>query len=252
MSFSWSTFALQAINFLVLVWLLKRFLFRPVGAIIARRKEEIASAQAQAAAARTAAEQARKDFEAQKLQIESERQAILDRARAQLADERSAMVEAARADAEKLKAAALKRLEEERNLASQQVFAQSIQIAVRIAQRLLQQFPAPCMEDLFLARVLDHLDQLSAVERAELLGDAAHDDHQLLVTTAAPLDSEAAEKWRAALCERFGARSRIEFSSDAELIAGAELKFPRAILRFSWRDALNQAERELAQNEHAG
>ena len=66
MSFSWSTFALQAVNFLVLVWLLRRFLFKPVGAIVAERKAEIARAQAEAEAARQSAEQARKDLEARR------------------------------------------------------------------------------------------------------------------------------------------------------------------------------------------
>ena len=50
MSFSWWTFGLQAVNFLVLVWLLRRFLFKPVTAMVARRKEEIARGMAEVAA----------------------------------------------------------------------------------------------------------------------------------------------------------------------------------------------------------
>src|SRR5271169_6452619 len=42
MNFSWWTFALQAVNFLILIWLLRRFLFKPVSAIVARRQQEIA------------------------------------------------------------------------------------------------------------------------------------------------------------------------------------------------------------------
>jgi hypothetical protein len=42
MPFDWATFGLEILNFLVLVWLLARFLYRPIIGAIARRKAEIA------------------------------------------------------------------------------------------------------------------------------------------------------------------------------------------------------------------
>ncbi len=251
MSFSWTTFALQAVNFLVLVWLLKRFLFKPVGAIVAERKTEIARVQAEAETARQSAEQARKDFESHQAQIAVEKQTIFDQARAQLADERAKMIQAARTDIEKLKAAASKRVGEERDTASRELFERSIQIAVGLAQRLLQQFSAPGLEELFLERVLDHLDHLSAADRAALISEFGRDGAQLIVTTAYPLNPTGESQWRATLSERFGGHSQIMFATDKDLIAGAELKFPHAILRFSWRDVLADAQRELIRNEHA-
>ncbi len=250
MSFSWTTFALQAINFLVLVWLLKRFLFKPVGAIVAERKTEIARVQSEAETARQSAEAARKDFESRQAQIASERQAIIDQARTQLAAERANLIEAARTDIEKLKAAASKRVEEERDTASRELFERSIQIAVGLAQRLLQQFFAPGLDELFLERVLDHLDHLAAADRAAFASEFGRDGAQLIVTTAYPLSPAGESKWRAALSERLG-HSQITFATDKDLIAGAELKFPHAVLHFSWRDALADAQRELIRNEHA-
>ena len=38
MHIDWSTLALQTINVLILVWILARFLFRPVREIIAKRQ----------------------------------------------------------------------------------------------------------------------------------------------------------------------------------------------------------------------
>ncbi len=54
MHFDWSTLSLQTINILVLLWLLRRFLFRPVVAIIAERKGAAEKLLADAAAARDA------------------------------------------------------------------------------------------------------------------------------------------------------------------------------------------------------
>jgi F-type H+-transporting ATPase subunit b len=251
MSFSWSTFTLQAINFLVLVWILKRFLFKPVRAIVAQRKAEIMRTQEQAQAAIEKAEQARKEFEQHRAQLDDQRQRVIDEARAGLQDEHARMIEAARADIEKLKAAALKQLEEERESAARDVLDKTVQVAVELAENLLREFAGPRLDEIILEQVLQHLDHLTAAERTALLGQLASDGGQLIVTTASPLDAEGQSRWRAALTQRLGGAPRIAFSIDQDLIAGTELKFPHAVLHFNWRRSLAQARHELKQNEHA-
>ena len=59
MQFSWWTFLIQGVNFLVLVWLLQRFLYKPVAEVIARRREDTEAAERKAAAAAQDAETAR-------------------------------------------------------------------------------------------------------------------------------------------------------------------------------------------------
>ena len=81
MSFSWWTFALQAANFLILVWLLRRFLFKPVKAIVARRKEEISHVLTEASAEKESAERLKHEIEAKISQIDAERQRMIDEAR---------------------------------------------------------------------------------------------------------------------------------------------------------------------------
>ena len=52
MRIDWTTLALQTVNVLVLVWLLARFLFRPVSTIIAERRAAAEKLLADAAAQR--------------------------------------------------------------------------------------------------------------------------------------------------------------------------------------------------------
>jgi F-type H+-transporting ATPase subunit b len=257
MTFSWSTFALQAFNFLVLVWVLKRFLFKPIRTIVAQRKAEITRVQEQAQAAGEKAEQARKDFQLRQSQLEAERQRIMDEAHAALDDERSRMIEAARSDIEKLKSAALKQLDEERESAARDVLDKTVQVAVQLAENLLQQFSGPKLDEIILEQVLQHLDHLTETERAALLSQLGRDGGQLIVTTASALDAEHQSMWRAALAQRLGGSPRIDFTIDKDLIAGTELKFPHAVLHFNWRRTLAQAQgelnqSELNQNEHGG
>jgi len=60
---SWSTFVLEIVNFLVLLWILKHFLYTPVMAVIARRKLEIE---------KDLADAERVQHDAQELQIQYE------------------------------------------------------------------------------------------------------------------------------------------------------------------------------------
>ena len=56
--------------------------------------------------------------------------------------------------------------------------------------------------------------------------------------TAEALPPESTERWRQTLHHALGGRADIAFETDPELIAGAELRFPDAVLRFSWKSAL--------------
>ena len=151
MNFSWWTFALQAANFLILVWLLRRFLFKPVSAIVARRKEEIARGMAEASAEKQNALNLQRDLQAQRAGIEAERQNAIEEQRAQLAAERKKMIDEARAEAEKIRNQATTQLSEERAAAAQELFSGTIELAVNLAERLLRELALPstraCLPD---------------------------------------------------------------------------------------------------------
>jgi ATP synthase F0 subunit b len=249
MTFDWWTFALQAANFLILVWLLKRFLFKPVSALVARRKEEIAQALAAAEAAKQSAEQARGEFEQRTSQIEAERNRIIEQERARLAQERTKVLEATHAESDQLKQDALKRLAEERAVAANEVFEQAVALASELAARLLGEAAAPALEGAFLRRMVEHLDRLSDSDRSALAGGRTGEP--LLLTTAHPLGADEQAEWRAALVARLGNSRSIVFSTDAGLIAGAELRFPHATLRFNWRDSIAAARQEIERRGHA-
>jgi F-type H+-transporting ATPase subunit b len=248
MNFSWWTFALQAANFLILVWLLQRFLFKPIKAIVARRKEEISHVLTEASAQKESAERLKQEIEAKRSQIDAKRQRVIDEERAQLSAERQKIIEQARKETEKIRDQALKRLDEERAAAGNELFERTIALATNLAERLLRELAVPSMEQPFLGRVIDYLDKLSAEERAKLVPHSSAE--ALLVTTAHPLDDQEQARWREQLAKRLGADSNVKFSADPALIAGTVIALPHAILRFNWRDSLAVALKDLHGDEH--
>ncbi|WOJ91330.1 hypothetical protein RZS28_08775 [Methylocapsa polymorpha] len=83
MRFDWWTFGLQTINFAVLVWLLHRFLYKPVLRIIDARRAEVEGQFAEASAAEAKAKNELAAIEAERAGIAGEHEAALKTAAAQ-------------------------------------------------------------------------------------------------------------------------------------------------------------------------
>ncbi len=250
MNFSWSTFALQAANFLILVWLLQRFLFKPVKAMVARRQEAVAHALTEASAEKASAEQLRQQLEATKSEISAERQKMIDEARATIFAERQKSIEEAQREVDKIREKALKRLEEESTSASEKLYDRTVELATQLAERMLREIAGNSIEQAFLGRVIHYLDGMTPEERAKLL--PRNGPSSVLVTTAHQLDEHQRSDWQQQLVIRLGDGLSFAFNTDPTLIAGAVLTFPHAILNFNWRDNLALALKELRGNEHVG
>jgi len=96
MSIDWITVAAQIANFLVLVWLLKRFLYRPILDGIGAREAEIAARMGEAATIRAAAEAAKATHKAEIAELSASRADLLKEARASAEAERSTLLAEAR------------------------------------------------------------------------------------------------------------------------------------------------------------
>jgi F-type H+-transporting ATPase subunit b len=250
MHFDWSTFALQTVNFAILVWLLHRFLYRPVLRLLDARRSEIDKQYAEAQMAEANAKAELATIEAERGSIAAERAAVLEQASAQAAEaSRSRRVQAER-DAAELLDAARKTLAAERVVALAEARQAALDLGAHIAGRLLDQVPMKAHSEVWLARIEEHLAALPRTER-EALAEQLVDGAQLTVITASALSAEAAETWCTRLHRTLGDRIPINFGTDPHLVAGAELHFPSAVLRFSWQSALSQMRAEIAGDDDA-
>ncbi len=96
MSIDWITVAAQIGNFLVLIWLLKRFLYRPILDGIDAREKEIAERMGEAERIREAAEAAKADFEARSGRLRAGREDMLEASREAAEAERGTLLAEAR------------------------------------------------------------------------------------------------------------------------------------------------------------
>ncbi len=225
MEFDWLTFGFEIVNFLVLVWLLHRLLYRPVLAMIQRRRDEIA-AQARAAEARQAeAEQCKAEYERRLEDWAAERAKRRRELDEELEGERRRRLQALEAEL------AERRLREE-TLASRRAGQaresaerEALALAGRFAARLLAAVAGPDVQARLLRLLVKELDALSAERRAALRAALASAAAPLEVTSAYPLhDAQRAELTQALAALTGGSAPAMVFSEDSTLLAGVRLR----------------------------
>jgi F-type H+-transporting ATPase subunit b len=236
----WWTIGLQTVNFAILVWLLHRFLYKPVLAMIDARKAAIRQQYDEAKAAENQAKASLQDIESQRANIGAEREAVLKAAGTQA--QQSAEVR--RSDAEREARAlindARKTIAEERDHALAAVKDAALDTGLAFAQRLLSDLPREALANAWIDRIGTQVKSLSEADLASLVRQLQQAG-SLKVVIAQPLPEATLDAWRARLRQLFGAATAIKFEVNPELIAGGELHFPTAVLRFSWQSALAQA-----------
>ncbi len=223
MLIDWFTVGAQIVNFLILVWLLQHFLYKPILNAIDAREKRIAAELADADAKKAEAEKERTDFEDKNQAFDQQRSALLGKATDEAKAERERLIDQAQKDAESLRtnqADALRgdqiRLGSEITLlAEKEVFA--------IARKALTDLATVSLEERVgevFTRRLRELDP----KAKELLGAALRNSSQpALVRSAFDLPADQKAAIQNAFNETFSAVVRIKFEDSQDAICGIEL-----------------------------
>lgn len=240
MQFDWWTLAIQAVNFLVLVWLLSRFLYRPVRQVIEKR--QALSAEAADAAQRKAdeAEAARQRYEDRQRELEAERRALAEKVHKDMQQEREKLLQAARDEAEQIRADAKAATEKERNAALSALKSEIANLAAAITRQVLQASGTTGTGRETLAAVHSYFDGLSEDELEALQRDVAGESTAIELVTATELSAAERKSWRNGLHGSLQSEAHVAFVVDPEILGGVELRFPHSILSFTWAHRIEE------------
>lgn len=244
MSFDWWTFGLQTVNFVILAWLLHRFLYKPVLRIVDARQAKIDKERAEARRLQDEAQAELERTREARSKIEAERDGVIATARAEAETRATTRRDQAARDAETLLEQARKSLQAERDAAAGETRRIALDLGMDVARRLLEELPAELRTEAWLDRIERYLKDLPSGELDTLLGDP-DDPAALHVVGAIPFPDASQKQWLGRLNGALGQDLEIAFSHDPELVAGVELHFPNAILHFSWRGALDAMREEM-------
>jgi F-type H+-transporting ATPase subunit b len=236
---NWTTFILELVNFVVLIWILNRFLYRPVMNVIARRKAAIQKTLSEADTTRSDAQALQSQYENRLTEWEEER----EKARAQLRDEinaeRKRRLEGLRAelDQEREKAAAV----EQRRLNdfAKQAEATAIALGGTFVSRLLSRLGGPDLERKIIDMVTQDLPTLPHDQTQAIRAASATIGLPMKITSAYPIDSAHREVLCRA-CRTLADRDVVcEFFENRSLIAGLRISFGSWVLRANVQDDMS-------------
>lgn len=218
MSIDWITVSAQIVNFLVLVWLLKRYLYRPILDGIDSREKEIADRMAEAATIREMAESAEADYKAQIAALGASRAEMLEEARVAAAAERDALLaEARRRLATEQADREVQHAEEARRYTAD-LHRSGAEALLSLTRKALSDLADESLEQ----RIALHCaSRLEAV--ADEMRDAAGESREAVVLTRDPLPSETVARLTkeiASVLPGFALR----FDTDPSLAPGLTLR----------------------------
>ncbi len=244
MRIDWTTLALETFNVLILVWLLGRFLFRPVMDIVKRRQAEQAKMFAEADVQKHEMLRAQEDMTRTRVGLEMEREKILAEARDAALAERAKMLEQVRTDMLALKTATEADIARMRAGLERALEDKAMHLAMDIAQRLLMRVAPKETANGFLEGIAAKIKELPAATRSTVVA-AAQNGLAVEVRSAVPLDAEAETHVTRVIRESFGADLPLKFAADPDLVAGLELHGPNVTICNSLRADLQHLRAEL-------
>ena len=223
MLIDWFTVAAQSINFLLLVWLLKRFLYKPILSAMDAREQRIAAQLRDAETQKHEAEAQSKGLRAASEEFERQKQALFDQAKAEAGATRERLTEEARAEIQAQRLKWRQTLREEENALHAEITHSVKEEIIAISRHALRDLAGIELEQQIAAAFVRRLEKLDDGEKEQLASDVKISDKPMTIRSAFDLPPATRLEIESVVREILGAHLAVGYARVPELIAGVEL-----------------------------
>jgi len=247
MLIDWFTVGAQALNFLILVWLMKRFLYQPILRAIDAREARIAKVIADADARKVEAQEQQDEFRLKNETFDRERADLLVQATEAANAERDRLLDAARDAADAQSAQRRESLASDaRNLSA--AIRRQVQTEVfAIARRTLNDLATTELEQSLAGVFIRRLRALDDAARAGLAAAFEGASEPALVRSAFLLPAEQRAAIQHALNETLSADVPLRFETAPDVVSGIELTANGQKVAWSIAHYLGSLERNVGE-----
>jgi F-type H+-transporting ATPase subunit b len=218
------TVGAQVLNFLVLVWLLRRFLYGPITRAMTERQRRIDDQLADAARLRDEALAEGERLRTETARFAAEREELGHALREELDDTRRAQLALAREEIDELQARWRDAVAREREGFLLELRQRAGRQVVEVARQALRDLADEPLEARVVARFLDQLERLDREERRTLVAGAASDGGRVHVRTAFEVPPALRDQLTAAVTATLGPGHELRFEVVPTLLGGVELR----------------------------
>ena len=247
MPIDWFTVVAQLINFLILVWLLKRFLYKPILDAIDLREKGIAALLAQAEARKAEARRESDDFRHKNATFDQERAALSVKATDDANAERRRLLDEARKEADSLRSKRQEALRVEQRELGQDIVRWVQKEVFAVARKTLADLAAIGLEERMADVFVQRLRALTGAAKEQLAAALATSAYSARVRSAFDLPPAQQAAIRTAVNESFSADVKLQFETAPELVGGIELSAGGQKVAWSIADYLATLEKSAGE-----
>jgi len=245
MLIDWFTVGAQIVNFLVLVWLLRRFLYRPILKAIDVREKRIADQLADAAKKRVEAEQERDALHQRNQSFDEQRAALLGKASNEAKAEGARLLDQVRKAGDELRAKQASAVQGERVKLGQEIARLACEEVLAIARKALADLASASLEERIGEVFMRRLQDLDAKARAALGSALKSSSGPALLRSSFDLPAASRAAIQNALNQVFSAPIRLQFEVAADGLCGVELNAGGQKLAWNMADYLLGLQRKV-------
>jgi F-type H+-transporting ATPase subunit b len=245
MLIDWFTVGAQALNFLILVWLMKHFLYKPILHAIDEREKRIAAELANADRKKDEAKKESDEFKHKNEEFDQQRAGLLSKATDEVKAERQRLLDEARNAADALSAKRQETLRNDAHNLHQAISRRTEKEVFAIARKALKDLAATSLEERIVGVFIRRLREMDGKMKAGLIGALKKVSDPALVRSAFDLPAEQQAAIQNALNEISSAEIHIRFETVPDLISGIELTTNGQKAAWSIADYLTSLEKGI-------
>jgi len=245
MQINWITFAAQIINFLVLAWLLKRFLYGPIVRAMDDREKILAARLDEATAAKQSAQEEASEYHRKNEDLDHARKELLAESAHEIEEWKKQHIQQAREEVEHARKEWYRSIDRERNTFLRDLRERAGRQVHQLSRQVIGKLCSVDMEQQIIKTFAEQLRQLDVKKRGEIAAAILNSQHRVLVETAFELSDEHRPQLETMIHEHLADGIDIDFKVVPELICGVELKAAGYKVAWSVGETLEELENEF-------
>ena len=247
MQLDWITVLAQIANFLVLVWLLRRFLYGPITRAMAQREQRIADRLAAAREARETAEGEAEKLAAERRALDDSREEVLGKARAEADALRERLEQDLRDEIAERRRAWKESLDQERAEAARAIELRAGREVIGILRDILADFADTDLSAQVAEEFVRRLETLDPEQRARLAEAARDSGAPALVECGLELPSAVHGRITRAIHETLAPGIAVDYRTSGDILLGIRLTLDGQTVEWSAGRYLARLEAALSE-----
>ena len=247
MLIDWFTVGAQALNFLILVWLMKHFLYKPILDAIDARENGIAAKLNDAETKKTEAQKEQNDFQRKNEEFDKQRSALFTKATDEAKAENQRLLDEARKTADALNTKRQETLKIDEKALNQAISRRTQHEVFSIARKTLMDLSTTGLEERLGEVFTRRLREMNGELRNNLAIALKKTSEPALIRSAFNMPEKQRAVLQNALNETFASDIHVRFETAPELISGIELTANGQKLAWSISDYISSMEKSVGE-----